>query len=475
MAITYTGTNGLFTRLGKLFYIHELMETFQGNLRTEIEDVLDEFTNTDMWQLGSLPAKYKTFDSTLKSNFLQIQDIANTILMESVNTGLSVQANSIQQALWYLIQDMKGSQYVEAVNYGTNGTVGAGGSNAGGGTVIVNSVLPKNIMSTATAFQTIRGEVLNLECVRDESSGTTLGREEFEVRGDESKPKFDYDWPAGSGIRKIVPVTAAKSDGNLERYTGPGRNILRNSDFQTWESSNVISNWTSTQVGSAVFAGGTGPQTKNTTAAYIWNSESSGDLQLNGDSSGWKHKIYQELNSPTGTRGRVLANKCYIFSCRVRIAAGSGTVGGSAAMTFAVENAASSKLSSASKTLDVGAIGTSWTHVTEEWNLTETEIPADARFTMEITTAIPNTKAIVIDEMVLAERVQVYPGGPGFIIVRGDDDYRNGDTHTITYAHSASPPANKWQFYFDRFFNTSSYNYNLPSAGGSAIADSLIG
>jgi len=43
MAITYTGTNGLFTRLGKLFYVRKLMNTFQDDLRTEIEDVLDEF------------------------------------------------------------------------------------------------------------------------------------------------------------------------------------------------------------------------------------------------------------------------------------------------------------------------------------------------------------------------------------------------------------------------------------------------
>ena len=130
---------------------------------------------------------------------------------------------------------------------------------------------------------------------------------------------------------------------------------------------------------------------------------------------------------------------------------------------------------SATKTLDLSGVGTSWTHVSQAWDLSDTEIPTDARFAMEVTTAIPNTVSIVIDELVLAERIQMYPGGPGFIIVRGNADYRTGDTFTVTYAHSASPPANKWQFYFDRFFNTASFNYNLPSSGGSAIADSLIG
>ena len=112
MAITYTGTNGLFTRLGKLFYIHEIMETFQGNLRTEIEDVLDEFTNTDMWQLGSLPSRLKTFDVPLSANFTAIQNIAISILMETIRTGLLKEPKSLKEALWFLIQDMKGSYYV---------------------------------------------------------------------------------------------------------------------------------------------------------------------------------------------------------------------------------------------------------------------------------------------------------------------------------------------------------------------------
>ena len=107
MAITYTGTNGLFTRLGKLFYVHELMETFQGNLRTEVEDVIDEFNSVDMWQLKGLPTKYKTFDATLAAQFSEIQDIATGMIFEAVATGLTKPRSSFKDTLWYLIQDMR--------------------------------------------------------------------------------------------------------------------------------------------------------------------------------------------------------------------------------------------------------------------------------------------------------------------------------------------------------------------------------
>ena len=473
MAITYTGTNGLFTRLGKLFYIHELMETYQGALRAEIEDVLDEFTNTDMWQLASLPARYKTLDAPLSATYDLLKNIASNIVVEEVSTGLSLPQKGIKPALWHLIQDMQGSQYVEAVNYSTSGTIAAGGSNTGNGTIIVNSALPKNQMASVTNYQTIYGEVINFECVRDESANTPLGNEVFSVLGGKYEVPFNSDWPAGSGLNSFIDVTSARDFSSHLNIVSPGVNILRNSDFQLWESTNVAAYWNATQLGSATYAGATGAQQKNTTAAYIWNAESSGNITLIGDSSGWQHRIYQNLNDPTGTRARVTANGNYILSCRVRIAAGSGTVGGGA-LRFEIQNQAGTA-TSATKTLDLSGVGTSWSHVTQPWDMSDTEIPTDSRFAIDCTTAIPNGKAIVIDELVLAKRRQLYSGGPGCILVRGSADYRTGDTFTMTYAHSASPPANKWQFYFDRFFNMRNYNYNLPTSGGSAIADSLIG
>ena len=40
MAVTLTGSNGLFTRLGKLFQIAVQVKSFQATLATEIQDAL---------------------------------------------------------------------------------------------------------------------------------------------------------------------------------------------------------------------------------------------------------------------------------------------------------------------------------------------------------------------------------------------------------------------------------------------------
>jgi len=471
MAITYTGSNGLFTRLGKLFYVREIMNTFQDNLRTEVEDVIDEFSSADLYQLGGLPSQIKTLDAPMLAIHTTFSAIARTMIIETVRAGLSYEPAGLEDALRLLVQDMvDNTKHVEDVNYSTSGTVGVGGLATGNGTMVVNSNLPKNISTggSSTLWQTIKGEVVRVECVTDESGGATLGREVFRALGDEPVSPFDATWPAGSGCDKYITVTSAKSRGATRTFQ-PGDNLLANSDFQVWEAATDPGRWTATQMDSASVPANA--QTNNTTAAYIWNSESGGNLQVLGDGT-YRHRIYQEFGKGTGTHGRVLANKNYILSCRVRIAAGSGTVGGGA-LQFVIQDSAGNA-TSATKTLDLTSVGTSWTHVYQPWDLSETEIPTTARLALDFTTAIPNTKAIVIDELVLAERIQLYPGGPGFIIVRGSADYRTGDFITLTYAHSASPPVNEFQFFFDQLVGMSGFNLNLPIHTSENIADSLI-
>ncbi|QDP65045.1 MAG: hypothetical protein GOVbin1630_2 [Prokaryotic dsDNA virus sp.] len=471
MAITYTGTNGLFTRLGKLFYVRKLMNDFQDNLRTEIEDVLDEFTVTDMYQTLNLPSSIKTFDAPMMPMHSSIAGIAQNIIMETVRSGLSKEPQSFKHAMELLIQDMVAeSKTVEAAAYGTAGTIAAGGSNTGNGTILVNSSQPRTYQTTDTTWQTIKPEVLTIECKMDKSSGTALGREHFSIIGDEPKNSFNAEWPAGSGVQEGISVTAAKSAGSFTRgvASAPGNNILRNSDFQTFAATTLPLGWV--DAGSGSHSGN--KQEANTTAAYIWNAESSGNVQLNGNGS-FQHKLTQQLRTNSGTPASVYGGKNYILSCRTRIAAGSGTVG-SGVLEFNIQSGSGSKVSSATKSYNLSSLGTSWVHITDNWNFTETELPKDPYFSIECTTAIANTKNIVIDELVLAEVVPVYSGGPGILIVRGSADFRNKDVFTCTWAHGASPPANEMQFMFEQLLGISGMGLNLPTSGSPNIADSLI-
>ena len=167
------------------------------------------------------------------------------------------------------------------------------------------------------------------------------------------------------------------------------------------------------------------------------------------------------------------------MSCRIRIAAGSGTIGGGV-LELNIQSASSgTKVASATKSQALSSVGVTWVHVTDTWNFTETEIPSDPVFSLEFTTALPASKSIIIDELVLAEVVQNYPGAPGMIIVRGSTDFRTKNKMTVKYQHGSgstpSEPTNEMQMMFDQLFSTSSMNLNLPTSGSPSIADSLIG
>lgn len=47
MPIVYDGTGGLFTRLGKLFQLKKIINTFRADLRTEIDDVIAVYADAD--------------------------------------------------------------------------------------------------------------------------------------------------------------------------------------------------------------------------------------------------------------------------------------------------------------------------------------------------------------------------------------------------------------------------------------------
>ena len=54
MALTYTGTGGLFTRLGALVYMMDQVRAHQNNLKTLLANVQAEYSSTDAWMIDVL-------------------------------------------------------------------------------------------------------------------------------------------------------------------------------------------------------------------------------------------------------------------------------------------------------------------------------------------------------------------------------------------------------------------------------------
>ena len=93
--------------------------------------------------------------------------------------------------------------------------------------------------------------------------------------------------------------------------------------------------------------------------------------------------------------------------------------------------------------------------------------------TVELTTAVTNTKNVYFDQLCVFPASQLGPGGPYCAIIRGSTDFIRDDEFVMAVAKSST---GTMQENMDKFFGMFSLGIQLPenSAGSETIADSLI-
>jgi hypothetical protein len=249
-----------------------------------------------------------------------------------------------------------------------------------------------------------------------------------------------------------ITTTCASVDGSGI----PGQNILTHSDFETF-SSNVPVNWT--------LQTGTAPtHLKSTTTAFRGSTA----LEFVGDGATLTH-VRQTLNSATGTRGRILPDTVYLIAFAIRH---DGTPPAGGILRVSLNDGSSVLGSNMSKSVTLSGLSSSYAYqtvlVTSPIN-----IPSTVYVSVELTTALTNTRSVYVDELVVTPVPRAAKGGPGIYALPGATDWRFGDTATIAVTYSNS---GEFNLELDRFFDFHGRGLALPAVGGGAetIADSLI-
>ena len=477
MPIVYDGTGGLFTRLGKLFQLKKITNTFRTDLRTEVDDVIGVYADADKKLISSLIANRERMDSLIAGLDGLIDQACLRTLHEQVKDGLGLIPDSPRHAIELLIEDMTSTStktvggssvtqtvHVDASSIGSTVTAVSVTSNAG--TMLVSTKMPMDMLGTSDQQdkQCIRVETFRAECVADESDGRQAGRELFEFIGKEARGPRHYEWPLGSGVRVRVPVTSASTQ--INRSAVSGSNILANSGFDNWTTSSSCQRW----VQDSTRASGTYSGTPIEQQATNFTPDGSFALEFNGDGNE-KHRIYQSLGTQTGTPGRVYPLRTYICSFRIR--ATSGTIS-SGVLKASLTDASYNDIATATVTRDFSSVnlGTSWTHINAVFQTDSASVSKDSRFVIQFTTALENAKSMLIDELVLFQPVALYPGGPEVGLVRGSADFRNKDRFTLALTNDR---AGEIQNFFDQVFGICNMNLHLPVAGTNRMNDTLIG
>jgi len=472
MAVTLTGTGGLFTRLGKLFGLAKTIRTHQQAIAptaatstSGVRTIYSVFASTT----GTLPMASDLVraisdedvvaDASL-TTLAGIKSAAERALIEMVDADTKLPAKTVPDAMRELAFQMNRDGQKVAVTDFTVGATSYNAANTGNAVVVVSLEAPKIIKdnvvfaSKVASQPYVRAETLTFSCAQDtKTAGVASGSERWQVTGDRSFPNLDRRWRAGSGTAMMMTATCGDQDGG----GSAGVNLLTNSDFEVFES-NVPINW-SLATGTA----GTHIQSSTT------SQRGASSLKIIGDGSNLT-RLTQRLNSGTGTYGKLKGDTLYLISCWVRADGGAAPLAGVLRVSF--RDGTDTVLSGMTFNVDLTLLSTSFVRYGLAV-VSPVNIPDEAYMVVELTTAITSTQAVLIDELTVCEMARLAPGGPGVAIVAGSTDSRRGDLATVAISNNAIGEMN---LELDRMFGLYESGIFLPSGTGTniTVADSLI-
>lgn len=460
MALTYTGTDGLFNRLGALVYFMDQVRAHQVNLKALLANVQAEYSSTDAWMIDVLSGNIEARISEAGNVLNDVRAAAERTILEmcfaeatdpaATNTMVR---KDIRDALVWLIRQMDAdSQSIDGTTI-TKSSLSVGASNSGNGKFYYLFEAPNILLGSTADWPNIRTEVLEARCVQDAVSGAvSRGSEIFEIRGQPAYTGLDYRFPGGSGTLMRMATACASVDNGT-----PGQNILHNTDFED-QTSNLADRFT-------VVSGTAGTEfLTETTAANVFRGSSAIKLAVTGST----FNIRQRLADFDGTLGRLTPDRPYLMAVAIKKDAGAtGT------LRISVKDSSGNILDSGAFAFSQSIASTTTGYLIYANQIRSPRvIPSEIYFHIETTTAIA-TAACYIDEVILAEMMPIAAGGPALAIVAGSTNWAADDNARYTFTNNDE---GKFAAAFDRFFDMYGKGLSLPAnyAGAETISDTLI-
>ena len=262
MAMTWTGANGLYTRLGKIAGMIKTVRAWQsqgGTLETEVDDILGQFDDADLDWVSELLRRLPEFKSTVQPIIETLQAEFLHVLAEMLHEDDPLPANAgppgpptggggggaplispqlsrtTRRTLLRRLVDRMGVD-AETIEYSTTSSaVAAAAANTGDGTVLVAETSVEG-----DAAMLLFAEDIELRCIVDARSDPALqGLELFDVRGEASVQPLDPDFPKGSGAHFTTRCAGTHVDASRK----PGANMLVNSGFEVFTVTDNPDNW----------------------------------------------------------------------------------------------------------------------------------------------------------------------------------------------------------------------------------------
>lgn len=299
-----------------------------------------------------------------------------------------------------------------------------------------------------------RPHTLRIDCIGAPSAGMNYSSR-WQISSTPLLPFTSATWFSGLGYSSIIGMGTAQVDGSSHIT---GQNMLTNGGFERFggTTAKTPDNWTAT-----TWTAGT--HFNAVTTPYIGTNA----LRLIGDGS-TNGKIRQILADSSGTPIALQARTNYGLSVMIRGASGVLTAG---IIRISIENAAGTELYSSGLAIDgTTDISTTYTEF-PTWFFTGDTVSATNYVVIETTTAITNTEAVYLDEIILSP-TYIIPGFGRITWNEGSAAAQVGDFTTIAISNDGTATQ---LLAWERLFDMSRYDLCMPvhTGGSETILDSL--
>lgn len=461
-----SAVGNLFNRLGKLGKLISKMRTYEADqysILTSNSELVGQYAvaETDLFTVigdarNSVPNAAGSGVNSLVIS-LAAATVNRLVFRDNPQAGQTETNLSTLASLREVVRQMTAQN---ATVFAQTITISAAAFTGTGNAVVVTS---NKHPSDGKVVENALSETLFVKCIADSYSGNaTEGNEAIMIAGEgASSSTFNRDWPAGSG----QSVTTNVIDGSADNSSG---NILTNSGFDTWTSTNDPDNWT-------IEVGGAGTTVFQQTT-LVYDPAPNSALQIKGDAGGTLTCLSQRFGTDTsGTLSELAQYGCNIF---VRTDGSAPAAGVLVVELVDQDEIVIEDVNGVQNTfsIDCTALDTVYT----AYNLafrTPRELPSEYYIRLRLSTALTSGANIYLDKMSIGAMVQSYVGGTFASVHAGSIPLAINDQALITVTNSrgSGGSLNTWQTcWYVLFPDAASNDLLLPSSATPTISDALI-
>lgn len=466
MAISLTGTGGLFTRLGRMVFALNSLNVYMGSsspaasiksIGNSEADINAQFLATDQNIIDGLYTQVASTRTSQTAWEQYLQTLAQNTVIQMANDDTPLASQDLTSALNLLVAQMGSA--TASVNRPTTSvstiTAAHADSTANTGSGVITASVKS---SKGTTLDYIFNEVVTALCTLDSQGGTTVRQEQFTLTTPVAATNvMEFNFPLGSGVSQTLTATDATQS------NGAGGNLLSNSDFETDVTTpNIPDQW-------AVQAGTPGTDILAVSGGVF----GLGAFQF-VTNAGSTPGLTQVFNNVAGNTSTLSPDTVYGVNFWAKK---NGTVSAGTIAVSLVQSDGTTVInddSGAANTISFAEAGMSSTTFTNSsgYFRTPAVLPSNPKIKLYASVALTGSAgAITFGGLALTPALEIYNSGPHFAIYAGPSAFYAPDQFTVAITNDY---AGKFQLGLDKFFSLRSSRIALPSAVSPTVSDSLV-